>query len=397
MSPFAWFSRLFAPTPSRKPRAHSPYLAAIAQDSATLNAPPTSSAYEQSPWVYVAINRIAEAAALVPLHVYRQTPQGEETLPQHPLLALLDNPNPTTSRFELLEQTLGHLELHGNAYWYVLGDEAGRPAQLWALRPERVTIVPDPVHVVRGYVYSIDGQQVPLEAVEVVHFKRWHPHNDLYGLSALSAARLALANDRAMAEWNANTFGRDHGVPAGIVNIKTPISDQDFERLKHEWRTHYGSAQRRTAFLRGGEVEWIHVGLSHTDLDFLKGRQAQRDEILNIFGIPIGMLSENATEANALVAERLFIERTLWPKLVRLSQKISQDLLPFWGAGCVARFQDIRPTDAQARLGEMAAARGILTLDELRARYFQLPPLGGPGGTALAGQPTAESPTQANA
>jgi phage portal protein BeeE len=93
--------------------------------------------------------------------------------------------------------------------------------------------------------------------------------------------------------------------------------------------------------------------LSHHERDFLKGREAHRDEILNIFGIPIGLLSENATEANATVAERQFIERTLWPKLVRIAQKIAQELLPFWGGTHIAEFEDIRPTDTQARLEEI--------------------------------------------
>jgi HK97 family phage portal protein len=192
---------------------------------------------------------------------------------------LLDNPNPVMSRFELFEQTIGFLELTGNAYWFIAGDARGRPAQIWSLRPDRVTIVPHPQHYVAGYIYEIDGQRIPLEAVEVVHFKRWHPANDYYGLSALEAARIAVDSDRAMARWNKNTFGQDNGVPAGIVNIKEFISDSDFERIKREWRGSYGNAQRKTAFLRGGAVEWQNIGLSHADLDFLKGRKAHREEI----------------------------------------------------------------------------------------------------------------------
>ncbi|MBZ0295744.1 MAG: phage portal protein, partial [Anaerolineae bacterium] len=206
-----------------------------------------------------------------------------------------------------------------------------------------------------------------------VHFRRWHPGNDYYGLSALEAARLAVHSDRAMAEWNHNTFGRDNGVPAGIVNVKEFVSDSDFERIKREWRQSYGGPQRRTAFLRGGGIEWHNIGLSHTDLDFLKGREAHRDEILNIFGIPVGLVSENATEANAKVAERLFIERTLWPKLVRMAQKITQELLPFWPGEHVALFEDIRPTDVQARLDEIRTAQTVLSINEIRQRYYSLP------------------------
>ena len=98
----------------------------------------------------------------------------------------------------------------------------------------------------------------------------------------------------------------------------------------------------------------------------LQGRKAHRDEILNIFGVPVGMVSENATEANAKVAERLFIERTLWPKLMRLSQKITQDLLPFWPGNYVAEFDDIRPTDTQARLDEIKTAYPVMSINEIR-------------------------------
>ncbi len=329
--------------------------------------------YQQSPWVYVAVNRIAEAAALVPLRVLRVDGEQSVEVQRHPLEVLLEAPNPFMSRFELLESTVGMLELFGNAYWFLGSGADGTPAQIWTLRPDRMSIVPDAMRYIRGYVYEIDGLRIPLEAEEVIHFKRWHPANDYYGLSALEAARLAILSDKDMAQWNRNTFGQENGVPAGIVLVKNNPSQADFDRIKREWRASYGGTQRRTAFLRGEDVEWKNIGLSHTDLDFLKGRAAHRDEILNIFGVPVGLISENATEANAKVAERQFIERTLYPKLVRLAQKITQDLLAFYPGTHVAVFDDIRPTDTQARLEEIKASYPVLSINEIRARYFNLP------------------------
>lgn len=363
-------------------RSHSkplPATALLASRQPSLNHTPLAGApyarlYQQSPWIYVAVNRISEAAALVPIRVFRQTINGRAEIPGHPLLRLLNAPNPHLSRFELIEQTVGALELTGNAFWYLVGDAHGRPAEIWPLPPERVSVVPDADRYLRGYVYELDGQRIPLEPEEIVHFRRWHPASDYYGLSALEAARLAVSSDRAMAEWNYHTFGQENGVPAGIVSIREFVSDADFERIKRDWKASYGGTQRRTAFLRGGGIEWHDIGLSHQDLDFLKGREAHRDEILQIFGVPIGLISDNATEANATVAERLFIERTLYPKLVRIAQKITADLLPFWETGGEAAFDDIRPTDAQARLAEIQAARAALSINEIRERYFALPP-----------------------
>ncbi len=360
--------------------------------------------YMASPWVYVAVNRIAEAAALVPFRVYERRvyeratspgPDGptspahrEQVRDPHPFTRLLDRPNPFLSRFELLEQTVGCLEIFGNAYWFLAGQPGGPPQELWPLRPDRVAIVPDSRRGVGGYIYEIDGQRVPLEPAEVVHFRRWHPANDYYGLSALEAARLAVESDRSMSDWNRRYFGEGLAVPAGIVAIRERVSDADFERLKREWRAAYGSGERKTAFLRGAAVEWHNVGLSQQDMDFLNARRFNREEIFQIFGIPVGMFSENATEANALVGERVFIERTLWPKLARIAEKITNDLLPFYPGDLVGRFDDIRPHDRSQWIAELHAARGILTVDELRARYFQMGPVEGrPVETHPAGTP----------
>ena len=392
---FNWLTDFFrARRVSLRPRA--PHIERVAaHNSFALNPPldiQSARVYSGSPWVYVAISRIAEAGALVPLKVYRLEIEKRIGIDNHPLETLLSKPNPLTSGFELFEQTIGSLELHGNAYWFLAGDGRGQPREIWLLRPDRVTIVPHEQRIVAGYLYEINGERIPLDAIEVVHFRRWHPDNDFYGLSPIAAARGAVLSDRHMADWNRNTFGQDHGVPAGIVNIKDFISDTDFERLKREWRTQYGGASRRTAFLRGGTIEWQHIGLSHSDLDFLQGRQAQRDEILNIFGIPVGLVSENATEANAKVAERQFIERTLYPKLVRIAQKITQELLPFYGANLVAEYDDIRPTDAKARLEEIRTAYPLLSINELRANYFQLPPVAW-GESAVYPHPEPLSPS----
>jgi HK97 family phage portal protein len=205
-------TRIFGGGRRDRLRQQAPHIQPVAVHNAYRWGDPTGSeaqsrAYQNSTWVYVAVNRIAEAAALVPLHVRRR--QGERHIEsgRHPLENLLDAPNPYLSRFELFEQTVGMLELTGNAYWLLVGDAAGVPVEIWPLRPDRVHIVPDERRYVRGYVYELDGQRIPLDAVEVAHFKRWHPANDYYGLSALEAARSGGRPSCAGAASNGRTSG----------------------------------------------------------------------------------------------------------------------------------------------------------------------------------------------
>jgi len=209
-----------------------------------------ASEYSRSSWVYVAVTRIAEAAALVPPLVYHLENGKRIESPDHPIERLLRAPNPTMSQFELLEATFGYLELNGNAYWYLAGDSDGHPAEIWTLRPDRVRIVPDRARYVGAYVYSLDGLDIPLAPDEVIHFKRWHPRDDYLGLSALEAAAIASQTDRAMAAWNYNFFEAGKAVPAGIVTIKNMVSDSDFERIKREWTESYGGTQaKRRSFV----------------------------------------------------------------------------------------------------------------------------------------------------
>lgn len=324
--------------------------------------------YMRSAWVYVAVTRIAEAAALVPYNVYAMEGEGRVAQIDHPIERLLRNPNPFSSGFELIEATFGYLELTGNAYWYLAGGPDGIPVEIWPLRPDRMRIVPDKARLVGGYVYTVDAVEIPLQAEEVIHFKRWSPKDDLYGLSALEAAAVASQTDRAMAQWNRNFFGKEKAVPAGIVNIKNLVSDADYERITREFRETYGGTERRTAFIRGADIEWSDIGISHQEMDFLQARQFSKEEIFQVFGIPAGLYARNATEANALVARQTFVEDTLWPKLVRFGQKLTQQLAPFYGPNLIILPEEIR--DTAAHIAEIQAAANYLTINEVRQKYF---------------------------
>ncbi len=325
--------------------------------------------YTRSSWLYVAVTRIAEAAAMVPINTYRMDGGKRIAMPDHPLERLLRAPNPTLSQFELLEATFGFLELHGNAYWYLAGD--GAPSEIWPLRPDRVRIVPDRTHYVGAYVYMLDGVEIPLHPDEVIHFKRWHPKDDYFGLSALEAAAMASQTDRAMANWNRNFFDVGKAIPAGILTIKSMVSDADFERIKREWLESYGGTQRKTAFIRGtGEIGWQNLGLSQQESDFLEARRLNRDEVFQIFGLPLGLYDKNATQANATVARQTFLSDTIYPKLTRFTQKLTLQLAPFWGSDLLVMPDDVRGNEAD--LAEVQAARAFMTINEVRARYFNL-------------------------
>ncbi|TPG15388.1 phage portal protein [Sphingomonas oligophenolica] len=106
----------------------------------------------------------------------------------------------------LLETLAAQLLLHGNAYVQVLRDAEGGAAELFALRPERVSVECDVAGWPAAYRYAVGAQAtrlgVDLVRPQVIHLKTFSPIDDHYGMGALGAASGAVAIHNAAARWN---------------------------------------------------------------------------------------------------------------------------------------------------------------------------------------------------
>jgi hypothetical protein len=172
----------------------------------------------------------------------------------------------------------------------------------------------------------------------------------------------------------------------GILGFKDPIPDPDWDRMRRDVKEEYGGTKRSLMMMRGvGDgVQWITTAMSQGDMQFLEGRTFTKEEIFAIYAPGLSsMLAVNATEANSVSGKRTFVEYGVWPHLVRIAEKITNDLLPLYGPNLVGEFEDIRVTDKQMELSEIAAYSQTHTVDEVRARYYQDEPLGDDRGNLL--------------
>jgi len=108
----------------------------------------------------------------------------------------------------LIETLAAQLLLHGNGYVQILADDSGAVRELYALRPERVSVEPDARGWPVAYRYKV-GENVARLAAEdgagrpaVVHIRAFSPIDDHYGLGCLGAAAGAVAIHNAAARWN---------------------------------------------------------------------------------------------------------------------------------------------------------------------------------------------------
>jgi HK97 family phage portal protein len=283
------------------------------------------------------VGRITESLALVDWHLYRkarpgQPPEERTEVTRHAALDLWDNPNPHMPRQEFVETFSQHLELTGEAWW-VISKAGSLPLELWPVRPDRMRPIPSVEKFIAGYSYrSPDGDDVPLDADEVVFIRRPNPLDVYRGMGAVQSVMTDIDSARFSAEWN-RSFFLNSAEPGGIIQVDKRLSDDEFTEMVTRWREqHQGvSNAHRVAVLEQGT--WIDRKYSMRDMQFSELRGVSREILREAFGISKTMLgeSEDVNRATAETAEVVFARWLLVGRLARIKMALNYDLLPLYG------------------------------------------------------------------
>jgi len=98
-------------------------------------------AYTINVIAHSAINRIANSIASIEWMV--RTEDGQ-LIEEHPLISLINRPNPMMSKFAWWRARVSYLLLAGNNYDEKVSGQNNIAAELWPLRPDRMSIKPGP-------------------------------------------------------------------------------------------------------------------------------------------------------------------------------------------------------------------------------------------------------------
>ncbi|AXS39957.1 phage portal protein [Breoghania sp. L-A4] len=294
--------------------------------------------FARNPVVYRCVRMISEGAASVPWLLY----EGARELDAHPLLDLLEKPNPRQAGSEIFECLYGHLLVSGNAYLEAVGLD-GIIRELHALRPDRMKVVPGEDGWPKGYDYTVGGRTLRLKAEHgappVLHLTLFHPLNDHYGFAPIEAAQVSLDIHNAAGGWNKallDNAARPSGALIYAAGDGGNLTDEQFERLKGELEDGYQGARNagRPLLLEGG-LDWKPMGLTPRDMDFINAKNQAAREIALAFGVPpmlIGIPGDN-TYSNYLEANRAFWRQTVLPLVARTASALGNWLVPAFGPG----------------------------------------------------------------
>jgi len=242
----------------------------------------------------------------------------------------------------LMETVAAQLLLHGNAYVQILADADGAPAELFALRPERVKVEADAAGWPAAFVYKAGEAKSRLPARDalgrpaLVHLKAMHPLDDHYGLGCLGAAAGAVAIHNAATRWNKallDNAARPSGALLFDPGDGDALSGEQFDRLSAEMERHFaGAANAGRPMLLEGGLKWQAMSLTPADMDFVGLKAAAAREIALAFGVPPMLLGlpGDATYANYREANRALWRLTILPLAEKILGGISAALGAWW-------------------------------------------------------------------
>jgi len=295
--------------------------------------------FMRNPIVHRSVRLIAETASAIPWLLY----EGVAEIEAHPLIDLLERPNPRQAGATFFEALYGHLLLAGNAY-VELVDAGSGVRELHLLRPDRVSVAMD----TSGWPSALQHREgsarrsVPLGLAEgggAAHLTLFHPLDDHYGFPPLEAALMALDTHNAAGRWNKallDNSARPSGALVYAPKEGGNLTDEQFERLKSELEDGYSGATRagRPLLLEGG-LDWKAMALSPKDMDFIEAKHSASRDIALAFGVPpmlLGIPGDN-TYANYQEANRAFYRLTVLPLVARTAKELSAWLGAAFGPG----------------------------------------------------------------
>lgn len=316
-----------------------------------------------------------------------------ETIENHPILDLLKQPNSIMTSWTLKFHTVASLELTGKAYWWIDTDESGK-VTLWPLPASWVEAKHDPKS---GELYakwrvSPPGYGTPYEVDgrDIVYFYYPDPRNPMSALSPLQAMAKTVTADEEIEETQRRAFMNRLNFGMAIIVGKMPGDDsaglqldnppvltiEQRKQLKNVLKSEYrGVVNSEEPLILDGLIKDVkRINSTNAEMDFLNSSKATQARLAKGWGVNPIVLGEieGATRASSYVAEQLFVDNVIQPRLEMMSETMTTFLVKRLGEdNLLLYFEEAKATDIdyELMLEEGMMDRGAMSRNEWRSRH----------------------------
>lgn len=320
------------------------------------------------PAVWRAVNLLASTTGSLPLKSYR-----DDASPVR--VAVLDNPHPDLTAFEVAELRMVHLQLWGNSYAQKLRNGAGQVAELWPLPPSAVKVGRRADLVTEtnptGKVFQLGDDDRAFTPADVLHVPGLG-YDGICGVSPIRLARQAIGLGLAAEDYASKLYSSG-SLMSGILQTEQRLEQPDADKLKANWKAKVTGLDKahEIAVLDGG-AKFQQISVPPADAQMIESRRFQISEVARWFGVPPHMLmdTEKSTSWGSGIEQQGigFVVYTLRPWLTRIEQRLTREVT---GRGIYTKHkvEGLLRGDSTARANFYNVMRniGALNADEIRA------------------------------
>jgi len=273
--------------------------------------------------VWACARVIAESIAALPWHCYERVPDRRgrtrrERRDDAVAWLLATQPNPEMNAYAFRETLALHALTWGNGYAEIERTADGRPAWLWLITPDRVTVERSALGGIQYRVSNGGVQDSILAASDVFHLKG--PSTDgMTGLSPIAQARRAMGLSLALERFGANFFANG-AHPGAVLEHPGKLGEQAHKNLRDSIQAQISGENALKPFILEEGMKWSPMTIPPDAAQFLESRKFQVAEICRWYRVPPHMVGdlERATFSNIEHQQIEFVTHTLLPWARRL-------------------------------------------------------------------------------
>lgn len=218
--------------------------------------------------------------------------------------------------------------------WVQLNKDLGNRGAVFFIEYDEGTMIPKYLHPVTavhgsvrpvpnamgtgigGFKFLRRGDSTPVDVP--VYMVVWLRHVAPWALWE-SASVIEAAAYESDVSYYMQVYRRDllehGGLPPVYVKSPEPVDDREAIRLGRRLMKMYGGYKAASTQLPvlGDNAEFATVGVQSKDLEYVAGADLNAKELMDIWGIPQGMIRDTANRANADAARDTFAQSTAQP------------------------------------------------------------------------------------
>jgi HK97 family phage portal protein len=207
------------------------------------------------------------------------------------LTALLQNPNPFDTISEMLFLWVWRMELTGNVFW--MKDQMnglGQPKAVYDLNPRFMVIVPDKKLRVSHYLYRVNGVDIRFDPDEIIHFRRPHANDPLWGLGHLEQGESLYDDHINRTLYNTRLMANGAFPTSMLVKEDFDGAPEDWQLIQNNFNERYAGV-RNTGKVAFGNGKWnvLKLGVDADKMQEIEKATRNIEEIFVNHGVPLSV------------------------------------------------------------------------------------------------------------